>query len=323
MNRNKVVAVQDWQIPQSTFNVGWFIGFANFYRRSMRNFFRIIYRLTVLTRRSIKFKWREDCEQAFETLREAFVTALILTHFHWTKAVVVETDASDWVSAGMLSQQRDNGVLHSVVFYSKKHSSAETNSENYDKELMRIVRAFEVWRAEQESVESPIQVLSDHKNLQYFMSNKNLGKRQSQLAEYLSHFGFQIMYQLGKKSTKSNILTRWSGDLSIDGDEQYKNILTVIKLLNIMCLLADTTHVQGRKFFEILWEKGIVAHSPSNQVLQLLRDKVQHYQRISLPDFFECEERLLYRDRHVVPDYLDFWLHLMQIHYYSSGAGYR
>lgn len=55
----------------------------------------------------------------------------------------METDVSDWVLMGVLSQQGEDGVLHPVAFHSKKHSPAEANYEIYDKELMAIIRAFE------------------------------------------------------------------------------------------------------------------------------------------------------------------------------------
>ena len=50
-------------------------------------------------------------------------------------------------------QRDDDGVLHPVAFYSKKHSPAECNYEIYDKELMAIIRAFEEWRPELEGAE--------------------------------------------------------------------------------------------------------------------------------------------------------------------------
>ena len=52
------------------------------------------------------------------------------------------TDASDYVSEEILSQYNENNVLHSVVYFFKKHSPAECNFEIYDKELMIIVCAF-------------------------------------------------------------------------------------------------------------------------------------------------------------------------------------
>jgi hypothetical protein len=70
------------------------------------------------------------------------MTTLILHHFDYDCEAIIETDASDYISAGILSQYDDEGILHTVTFFSKKHSLAECNYEIYDKELMAIVRAF-------------------------------------------------------------------------------------------------------------------------------------------------------------------------------------
>ena len=73
-----------------------------------------------------------------------------------------------------MSQYNANGILHLVTFFSKKHSPAECNYEIYDKELMAIIHCFEEWRTELESLPHLIRVLSDHKNLEYFISTKLL-----------------------------------------------------------------------------------------------------------------------------------------------------
>jgi hypothetical protein len=73
------------------------------------------------------------------------MTTPILHHFDYDCEAVVETDASDYISVGILSQYDDKGILHLVAFFSKKHSLAECNYEIYDKELMAIVRVFEEW----------------------------------------------------------------------------------------------------------------------------------------------------------------------------------
>jgi ABC-type Zn uptake system ZnuABC Zn-binding protein ZnuA len=65
-------------------------------------------------------------------------------------------------------------VLHPVAFFSKKHSETECNYEIYDKELMAIIRCFEEWRSELEGAALPIKVITDHKNLEYFMTTKTL-----------------------------------------------------------------------------------------------------------------------------------------------------
>jgi hypothetical protein len=88
----------------------------------------------------------------------------------------VETDASDYISAVVLSQYDDDGILHPVTFFTKKHSPAECNYEIYDKEVMAIVCAFEEWRPELQSIINPIHVLSNNKNLEYFTTMKLLNR---------------------------------------------------------------------------------------------------------------------------------------------------
>jgi hypothetical protein len=77
----------------------------------------------------------------------------------------------------MLLQHNDEGVLCLVAFFSKKHLSIEYNYEIYNKELLAIIRCFEEWRPKVEGSEIPIKVLSDHYNLEYFISTKMLNYR--------------------------------------------------------------------------------------------------------------------------------------------------
>ena len=163
-----------------------FLGFANFYRRFIKNYSGIVAPLTKLSGKVIPFVWTTECKAAVDTLKTAFTTAPILWHFDHDCEIILETDALDYVSAGILLQYDDDGILHPVAIFSKKHSPAECNYEIYDKELMAIVRCFEEWRRELEGALHPIQVLSDHRNLEYFMSTKLLNHRQTRSAEFLS-----------------------------------------------------------------------------------------------------------------------------------------
>jgi len=108
-----------------------------------------------------------------------------------------------------------------------RHSHAVT-------ELMAIVRAFKEWPPELEGARYMIQVLSDHKNLEYFMSTKLLNRHQTRWAEFLSHFDFQIKYRPGKASGKPDALTRRSGDLPEEGGERLRHMEhAVLKSANL------------------------------------------------------------------------------------------
>lgn len=101
--------------------------FANFYRRFIQGYSEVVSPLTALTKKGIQFQWNAEAETAFQQLQQAFTSAPVLMQFDPERAIIIETDTSDYVSAGILSQHDDAGILHPVAFYSKKHSPAECN----------------------------------------------------------------------------------------------------------------------------------------------------------------------------------------------------
>lgn len=62
--------------------------------------------------------------------------------FDLEKQIIVEADASDFVSTAILSQHKESDTLQQVPYCSKNHSSAEYNHEICDKELLAILREF-------------------------------------------------------------------------------------------------------------------------------------------------------------------------------------
>lgn len=219
MDPEKVDCLVNWEAPINIKDVQAFLGFSNFYRRFIKGFSRIVRPLVALTRKLAKWNWTFSCQEAFNTLKNSFTSAPILRHFDPSKEVVVECDASDFVSSGILSQEDDQGVLHPVAFMSKKYDPAECNYEIYDKELLAIVRCFECWRPELQGSRHPITVITDHANLRYFMTTKQLSRRQVRWSEFLSQFQFAIKSIPGKENGKPDSLTRRSQDLPRDASD--------------------------------------------------------------------------------------------------------
>lgn len=69
-----------------------------------------------------------------------------------------------------MSQCNNQGILHPVAFVSKKHSPPECNYEINDKELLAVIHSFEELRSYSQSTDIYFKVLSDHWNLEYFMT---------------------------------------------------------------------------------------------------------------------------------------------------------
>ena len=217
MDPAKTNTIKKWKPPASLKEVQSFIAFANFYHRFIKDFAKLASPLTALTKKNVAFKWETPEQRLFESIKKAFSTAPILQHFDPEKECVVETDTSDYVSGAVLSQPDHEGVLHPVAFLSRHHLPAECNYKIYDKELLAIVCAFEEWRAELEESPEPVKVISDHKNLEYFMSSKCLSHCQACWSKFLSHFNFKISYCPGSQC-KADTLTRRSQDFLSDSD---------------------------------------------------------------------------------------------------------
>lgn len=233
MDPDKVKAVLDWKDLRTVKDVQAFIGFANFYRRFIYKFSTIVAPLLNVVKETTtgnKITFDGPARTAFERLKQAFTEAPVLVHFDPELKTYVETDASDWIVSGIMSQMHD-GVLKPVAYFSMKMKPAETNYPIYDKELLAIIKAFEEWKPELAGTADPIEIFSDHKALEYFMTTKQLNRRQARWAEFLSEFNFIIKYRPGKQGTKPDSLTRRPGDIpdGIDDDRLQHQMQTVIK----------------------------------------------------------------------------------------------
>ena len=216
MDSAKITAIANWESLNCVKDVQSFLGFANFYWRFIKGFSQLASPLTALTCKDIKFDWSSATEQAFQELKAAFSSASILVMFDPDKPLTVKSDSSDCVTGGVLSQPDSQGVLHPVAYFSTRMAPAECNYDIYDKELLAIIRAFEEWRPELKGAAEQVQVITDHKNLEYFMTTKQLSRRQARWSEFLSRFNFAIQYRPGKLNNRADALTRRSIDFPQD-----------------------------------------------------------------------------------------------------------
>ena len=210
----KVEALREWKPPTTVTGVKSFLGFTGFYRQFIPEFSRVAKPLIALQSPANTFDWTEGCQRSFEQLKASLLAIPTLCHFDPAYETKLETDASDGVVAGVLSQKHPDGRWYPVAFYSSVLSGSELNWEIHDKELFAILQAFNKWRAELTSTQNQIRVYSDHRSLEYFMTTKVLNARQARWAETLAPFNFRIEYTPGKSNERADILSRREQDLA-------------------------------------------------------------------------------------------------------------
>lgn len=338
MDPEKISAVADWPQPKNVKDVQGFLGFANFYRRFIRDFAKKATPLTRLTKKDTPFEWDDKCVRAFEELKGAFTSAPILQHFDPDKPSTIECDSSDYVNAGCLSQPDHDGILRPVAFFSKKLTPTECNYDIYDKELMAIVRSFEEWRAELEGASDPVEVISDHKNLQYFMTTKRLSRRQARWSEFLSRFGFKLIYRPGTQGGKPDALTRRSSDLPQNEEDarcRYQQ-QTVLKPYNVspgmlpLQLNQNTVNddMNEQPMLEELMKTAYEQDPTPSRIMDVLRAGDRRLPpdlaklKISLAECSEQDGRLYVKDRLFVPDSDPLRMQLLRSCHDHAAAGH-
>jgi len=134
-------------------------------------------------------------------------TALVLVLPQDSELFRIEADSFDFPSGAVLSQQLPREEKwHLVAFYSKSLSLVEQNYEIHDKEMLTIICALEKWRHFLEGARHPVEIWTDHKNLEYFMTAKKLNRRQAHWSLYLACFNFKLTHCPGRSMGKPDAL---------------------------------------------------------------------------------------------------------------------
>jgi len=207
MEPDRIAVITEWPVPQSVNDIQVFLGFANFYRRFIDGYSRVALPITNLLKKNSKFEWTTIANVAFNDLKSRFTSGPILRHFDASLPIVLHTDASGFAISGILSQVHDN-QLHPVAFWSRKLNPAECNYDIHDGELLAIVSAMKHWRHYMEGSKHPVRVLTDHKNLEVFMTTKSLNRRQARWAEILSGYDFVLCHIQGTKNPADGLSRR-------------------------------------------------------------------------------------------------------------------
>ncbi|KAK3569952.1 hypothetical protein QTP86_007658 [Hemibagrus guttatus] len=231
-----------------------FLGFANFYRRFIRNYTSVAGPLTSLLRgKPKKLAWTDQARAAFQQLKESFTSAPILRHPDPDLPFVVEVDASSNGLGAVLSQCHGKpGKLHPCVYYSRKLTATECNYDVGNRELLTIKAALEEWRHWLEGAHHPFQVLTDHRNLEYLRGAKRLNPRQARWALFFTRFRFTVTYRPGSKNGKADALSR--------GFETTSESTRIEPILPVTAILARSGGTSWRRFS---------AHTPTNPLLPL------------------------------------------------------
>jgi hypothetical protein len=91
--------------------------------------------------------------------------------------------------------------------------------------MLAIIRGLEEWRHYLEGARHPVEIWTDHKNLEYFRVAKKLNRRQARWSLDLSRFDFTLHHKPGRSMGKPDTLSRRADHRSGQGDNNNLTLL--------------------------------------------------------------------------------------------------
>nr|KYP72729.1 Retrovirus-related Pol polyprotein from transposon opus [Cajanus cajan] len=161
----KISVIAQLPYPSCMREIRSFLGHAGFYRRFVKEFSKKALPLSNLLK-DVDFVFDDRCKQAFDCLKEALTTTLIIQAPDWTVPFELMCDASNYALGAVLAQRVDK--LPRVIYYaSRTLDAAQANYTTTEKELLVIVFALDKFRSY--LLGSRVIVYTDHAALKYLL----------------------------------------------------------------------------------------------------------------------------------------------------------
>ncbi|CAI7904759.1 unnamed protein product [Closterium sp. NIES-53] len=171
----KIATIQECHAPTNLTELQSLLEFVNYVRRFVPDMAKLTAPLADLLRKGVVYMWGEKEQAAFSALKQILCSPPVLHIADPHRPFQLVTDASDIAVGAVLLQDFGNS-LQPIAYESRKLHSPERNYPIYDREMLAIVHAFEVWRCYLTGAD--VTVRTDHRSLQYLRAQPNLNPRQ-------------------------------------------------------------------------------------------------------------------------------------------------
>ena len=202
----KVRLVREFPVPKSQKDVRSFLGLANYYRKFIKDFSAIAAPLNALLSKDTNFEWTLDCQNAFDTLKNALSSAPILAYPDFSKPFILYTDASSTAISYILGQRDDQGKERVICYSGRALRQSEKRWSISERECLAVVEGIKNFRVYLANKKFLVQ--TDHSAIQFLQKTKDPTGRLGRWMIFLQAYNFEVMYKPGKKHGNADSLSR-------------------------------------------------------------------------------------------------------------------
>ena len=204
----KIEKVLSYPVPTDVTKVRQFLGLASYYRRFISGFARISHSLHALTRKDVAFVWSDDCNTAFNLLKECLVRAPVLSYpqFGEGEEFVLETDASGVGLGAVLAQKQEDDQLHPIAYASRSLDQHERNYGITELETLALVWAVRYFRPY--ILGHRTTVYTDHAACMSLLNTARPSGKLARWALTIQEMDLVIKHRSGKSNTNADALSR-------------------------------------------------------------------------------------------------------------------
>ncbi|GJT52249.1 reverse transcriptase domain-containing protein [Tanacetum coccineum] len=202
VDKAKIDVISKLPPPTNIKGVRSFLGHAGFYRRFIKDFSKIARPITKLLEKDTPFEFNDECQKAFELLKEKLTCAPVIISLNWNLLFELMCDASDF-EVGAVLGQKDGKSFHPIYFESKTLNPAQQKYTVTEKELMAVVFAFDKFRSY--LILSKTIIHTNHSALKHLFKKQDAKPRLIRWILLLQEFDIEILDKALKRILEKTV----------------------------------------------------------------------------------------------------------------------
>jgi hypothetical protein len=220
---SKTQAMLRWPKLENVTELRGFLGLTCYYRKFVRHYGIIAKPLTQLLKKK-GFAWSEMADKAFQALKSATMSTLVLALPKFQDTFTIETNACA-IGIGVVLMQKGQPV----AFLSKALGDKHKHLYICDKEFLALLMVAEKWRQYIQHQEFLIK--TDHQSLTYLGEQRLHSDLQKKAMTRLMDLKFKIVYNKGRDNVAADALSRAGHVMAIQGISEIQP-LWILEVLN-------------------------------------------------------------------------------------------